>query len=294
MTPLKQILPGGKKLFLANMVRNTGLNHALSALPLWSGLLVANYHRIGDPQGCPFDQNLFSATPEALELQIRLYRRHADIIGVNDIPEALSDRRGKYVLITFDDGYRDNYELAYPVLKQAGVPAVFFIASGLIDRPRVAWWDEIAWMIQHSDRNEIEPNPFFPEGLSLKLEDRSFSKSRAVKTYWSLKDEQTEDYLNLLASQTGAGRAPLELAESLWMTWEMIREMQQAGFDFGGHTVDHPILAQISVDRQRAEIRENRERLIQELGVAPSAFAYPVGQSHMFTEQTMQILKEAG
>ncbi|MCA9019848.1 MAG: polysaccharide deacetylase family protein, partial [Planctomycetaceae bacterium] len=240
-----------KKELLAKALDWTGMNLLARNASVWNGLLVLNYHRVGDINNSVFDHDLWSATAEDFEKQIRFLSLNFDMIRIRDLDHIWNQPRGRYVLVTFDDGYIDNYEWAFPIIKSYNAPATFFLTTGFLDDRKVAWWDEIAWMIQNSQRNQIEPNPFFPEGLSLKLEDRSFSKSRAVKTYWSLKDEQTEDYLNLLASQTGSGRAPTELAKSLWMTWDMIREMQQAGFDFGGHTVDHPILAQISVDRQR-------------------------------------------
>ncbi len=93
---------------------------------------------------------------------------------------------------------------------------------------------------------------------------------------------------------TQAGRCPQTAAENIWMTWDMIRELHAAGQDIGGHTVNHPVLAQCSPAEQETEIHAGRQRLQEMLGTAPEAFSYPVGQAHMFTEQTQQLVKAAG
>ncbi len=139
------LAPQGKKQFLANLLDYSGVNSLLNSFTSWSGLLVLNYHRIGTRKNTSLDRNLFSATAEELERQIVMFQQHADIIGIQDLAEIHRSRRGKYILLTFDDGYRDNYELAFPVLKDCRAKATFFIPSGFIDSPRVAWWDEIAW-----------------------------------------------------------------------------------------------------------------------------------------------------
>src|SRR5262249_45624183 len=121
----------------------------------WSGVLVLTYHRIGVGRTSPFDRGLWSADADAFADQIRFCKSHLDIITPKDLPQVISSRKGRYALITFDDGYRDNYQIAFPILKAENVPATFFVASGFLDAPRLAWWDEIAWMIRASRRQSV-------------------------------------------------------------------------------------------------------------------------------------------
>jgi len=107
-------------------------------------LLVLNYHRIGDPDATPYDRGLFSARQDAFAEQVAHLARSCDVISPADIETIRRERHGRFVLVTFDDGYRDNYELAVPVFASRGVPATFFVCTGYIDRPHLAWWDEIA------------------------------------------------------------------------------------------------------------------------------------------------------
>src|SRR5262249_31538419 len=105
----------------------------LRRAPAWSGVLVLNYHRIGHVATAPFFRDAFSATPADFDRQLAFLARNADVIAADDLPQALRSGRGRHVMITFDDGYLDNYELAFPLLRQHHLPATFFICTGLLD-----------------------------------------------------------------------------------------------------------------------------------------------------------------
>src|SRR5439155_11118121 len=124
-------------------VEFSGLGRLLRSRRPWSGLLVLNYHRIGDGSRWLFNRSLWSATAEELDRQIGFAKRHCEIIALHQLSEAIG-RPGRSLLLTFDDGYRDNHTLAFPVLRAHGVPATFFLATGFLDSPCPAWWDEIA------------------------------------------------------------------------------------------------------------------------------------------------------
>ncbi|WP_437191204.1 polysaccharide deacetylase family protein [Planctomicrobium sp. SH527] len=284
-----------RKEFLASTLERTGLGSVLSGtLCRWRGLLVFNYHRIGDPANSNLDRGVFSATQEEFDLQVRFLKKHFDIVRVSDLDD-LQKSRGRAILLTFDDGYRDNYSQAFEVLKSHQVPAVFFVASGFIDHSPLAWWDELAWMVRSSTKHKISLPGQFEEQLFLSTpEEREDAILRLLQVYKSLPSELTDGFENEVAMETGTGRAPADLATGLWMTWDMIREVDRAGIDIGGHTVTHPVLAQCSVEVQRAEIFRSKARIEEMLGHPITAFSYPVGQPESFTEATQNLLQEAG
>src|SRR5579859_4203966 len=150
-----------KREIATRLLSQTGLLLLIGRAIRWSGLLVLNYHRVGNGNGTPFDHGLWSADAEAFTDQIRFCKSQLDFITPDDISQVLANRQGRYALITFDDGYRDNYEIAFPILKAEGVPATFFIATGFVDSPRVPWWDEIAWMVRTSKLDRIELSGWF-------------------------------------------------------------------------------------------------------------------------------------
>jgi peptidoglycan/xylan/chitin deacetylase (PgdA/CDA1 family) len=263
-------------------------------LPRWRGVIVLNYHRVGVSEGQPWDRTLWNADAESFDAQLATLAKHADVLAPDEAERSASeDRPGRRVLLTFDDGYRDNYEIAYPLLRRHGLTATFFPATGFLDGARAAWWDELAWMVRHATREQIPAAGSFPRALPLGPEQDGTVAALTAR-YKELPDADTEPFLAAVAAATGAGRCEESHCRELWMTWEMLRELQAGGMQIGGHTVTHPILARLTLERQREEIDGCAERLERELGRPMSWFAYPVGARDSFTEATQRLLAERG
>jgi len=254
---------------------------------------VLNYHRIGQQTGSVWNRALWSATPEGLDEQVAYLSRHADILGPEDLARETLERRGRHVLLTFDDGYRDNFELAFPVLRSRGVRALFFIVTGFMDHGTTAWWDEIAWMVHTADPRRPVPAGAGVTDDVMRAEGDAEPLTQALTArYKELPGHATNAYLDHLGEAFRTARCPD--APEHWMTWDMAREMQTAGMGVGGHTVTHPLLARLPVDQQRAEIRGCAERLREELGGPMRWFSYPVGSRSSFTPETQRIVEAEG
>lgn len=279
-----------KRDLLARTLDVTGGGRVLRSLRTWNGVLVLNYHRIGRPGDSLFDHQLWNASAEDFERQVAFLAKNFDAIGLDDLEHALSQPRGQFVMLTFDDGYRDNFSLAFPILKAHGVSATFFVATGFIDRPRAPAWDELAWMLRTTTVATLAANEWLPTSVSLVEE----GCRRLLAVYKSLGTELTEVFLDFLADALGTGRCPASLAADEWMTWDMLREMQAGGMTFGGHTVNHPILSNATADQQDWEIGECQRRLSEELGQPIDAFSYPNGQRGDFNEFTRAALRRHG
>ncbi|MFZ1153953.1 MAG: polysaccharide deacetylase family protein [Solirubrobacteraceae bacterium] len=296
----------------AALLNTPVLRATIERLGRWRGVLVLNYHRIGSSTGQPWDRTLWSASAEELDGQLHTLARHAEVIEPDQLSKTMNGKPGRRVLITFDDGYRDNYEIAFPLLREHGLRATFFLTTGFLDEPRAAWWDEIAWMACNAEDkpsggqamadDEVMPageampygGELLPAGLSLTGGDRSASIAALVARYKTLGDGEGEHFLEALAQKSGCGRCRTSDARALWMTWAMAREMQSAGMSIGGHTVTHPVLARLSPERQRDEIAACARRLHEELKVTMRWFAYPVGGHDTFTAVTQAILRDCG
>jgi len=259
----------------------------------WHGLVAFNYHRIGDPAGSALDRDLWSAQAEELDRQVAFLRTELDVVHARDLPELQRRGRGRHALITFDDGYRDNYDIAYTVLRRRGVPAVFFVTTGFLDGPRVAWWDEISWMVRRSERGTLDASPWWGDSLELGG-DRAQAIRRLHGVYKTLPTARGNELLGALAEATGSGRCPANEASATWMTWDMAREMRDGGMAIGGHTVTHPVLARMDHAGQEAEIAGCGRRLQEELGEPMRWFAYPVGGRDAFDASTREHLAAAG
>jgi len=283
-----------KRNIAAQALDVTGCGRLLQLAPSWRGLLILNYHRIGDGSRSLLDRPLWSATTEDFDRQVQAAKRDFDVVGLSDLDRVLQARRGRHVMITFDDGYLDNYTDAFAVLRRHHVTATFFVTTGFIDSPQVPWWDQIAWMVRHSPRSELPANPWTGMPISLDEPDRSRAIQRLLSLYKRLSGEKTADYVADLSQLLESPPIPLHIGHELWMTWPMLREMRQCGMTIGGHTVHHPVLANLTLEQQDYEIGECRRRLVKELGEPIDAFSYPVGGRTSFNADTQMLLAAHG
>ena len=279
---------------IARLVGRTGAWTVLRKVVPWNGVLCLNYHRIGDGSRSVFDRGVWSADGDVFDGHVRCLKSHFDVVTPPDLPDILRRGKGRYVLLTFDDGYLDNYRVAFPILKTHGVLATFFVATGFLDDPHLAWWDEIAWMVRTSRKHRIEANPWLSTQVVFDEPDREVAIRVLLSAYKLMPTNSNEAYLEFLAEATGSGRYGPAHGDRTWMTWAMLREMRAAGMLVGGHTVNHPVLARLAPERQWEEISACGERLEHELGEPMRYFSYPVGNRSSFNTHTRACLKKAG
>ena len=281
-----------KRNLAANIFSATGLRRVLALAWRSHCVVVLNYHRIGDGSHSPYDRNLWSATPETFDEQVGFLCRHCDVIGPDDLTTALASRSGRHVLITFDDGYLDNYELAYPILRSHGAHATFFVATGFIDRHTLPWWDAIALQVRRTRAKRLDLRPWLPDPLPLSTQHRAAAHKRILATFKALPEAQGLAFLARLRD-AAAVQVP-ETVENHWMDWDMLREMAGSGMTIGGHTVHHPVLSRLTPARQREEIAGCARRIRDEIGTPMRYFAYPVGSRDAFNPVTEACLEELG
>lgn len=286
--------PLSKRQLVARLLENSGVGPLCRYAKSWSGVLILNYHRIGDCRHSLLDRNLWSATAADFEAQMRLVARNFEVIGVDDLNRALHETGRQRVLITFDDGYSDNYSIAYPILRRLGLPAVFFLTTGFFDDHVVPWWDEIAWMARTARVAVIPANRWFSREVLLDVPSREHTIRRLLSVYKTLDGSETEDYLEFLSDFLNTGRAPYLIARDLWMTWDQVREMRAGGMAFGAHTHSHPVLSSLTDEQQDEEVRRSGARLAEELGEPTRLFSYPVGGPTSFNQATRDSLDRHG
>jgi peptidoglycan/xylan/chitin deacetylase (PgdA/CDA1 family) len=255
-------------------------------------LLVLNYHRIGDPAECPYDPGTYSATAEQFDAQITYLARRFRIVS---LPEALEvlvrGTKWPAILITFDDGYLDNYELAFPILKSHSTSGTFFLPTSLVGTDRVPWWDAIAYMLRNSRHRCIQLSYLAPLQVDLGLFRPALRTVLSRFKSPAMRDEKR--FLEELASATGV-EVPQTAQKPLFMSWNNVKEMAAAGMDFGSHTHSHQLLAKLPPDRQLWELVHSRECIRRHAGLDVTTLAFPVGGRTTFSEETQDALAQAG
>jgi len=260
----------------------------------WRGVLVITHHRIGEPTDSRLDWDLWSARPDDFAAQVRFLSRNFELVDPGALGPEMARARGRRVLLTFDDGYRDNYDVAYRVLREHGVRAAFFITTGFLDGDATAWWDEIAWMVRASERRTVPADGFLDGTVEFDDPNRQGAVAALRRTCASLPGRDISGFLDWLSRATAVPRRDPADARADWMSWDQLREIEAGGMTVGAHTVTHPVLSSISLEDQRREVRQSIERIEEELGSRPDLFSYPVGWRGSFTDQTKALVRDSG
>lgn len=287
----------GKRELLARGLYWSGATFFLGSLPARDMLLVLTYHRIGDPASDAFDPGVFSATGEQLDQQISYLKRRASLVTLDEASIFASgkERGGKprcRVLITFDDGYLDNYQLAFPILRSHGVQGVFFLATSMVGSGAVPWWDRIAYLVKNARARRFTLR--YPAELAVDLDAGGLTKSLRDVLHLYKRPENIDSarFLRELEAETKAD-PPLGTLRR-FLDWQEAREMIDGGMAIGSHTHSHPLLSQLEPQQQKQELTESRAILKERLSMEPDALAYPVGARDSFTERTQELAREAG
>jgi peptidoglycan/xylan/chitin deacetylase (PgdA/CDA1 family) len=288
---------GGKRELLAHGLRWSGASFLLSQLPARDSLLVLNYHRIGNPHEDLFDPGVFSATAEQFNEQISYLKRHVSLVTLDEamafVDGTIKEKtRRCRVLITFDDGYLDNFEIAYPILGSHGVQGVFFLATSMVGSCQIPWWDHIAYLVRTARRRGFSLR--YPANLDVDIDQNGLTESlqSILKLYKKPENSDPARFIRELAEEAKAEDAPETLRR--FLNWDEARKMTRGGMMIGSHTHSHDLLSQLTLNRQREELSSSRAILKDKLGVEINVLAYPVGARTSFTDQTQKLTKEAG
>lgn len=193
-------------------------------------------------------------------------------------------------IITFDDGYRDNFEVALPLLQTRGLPAAFFIATAFADGSAM-FNDRIRFAVRCSNRPELDLEWLSEGPVPI---DSPLAKLAAVeRLIGAVKYEPPE--LRNARVETIVEAAGADAPTGLMMKPAQLRKLSAAGMTIGGHTRSHPILRALPPDQARAEIEDGRSDLIALTGSAPLLFAYPNGRRGQDYEPPhMEMVRRAG
>ena len=263
-------------------------------------LTAVGYHRILPTPGInfPFDAALISATPDEFERELRYLRKNLDLLTIKDLFEGMKSPKElpeRPAVLTFDDGYEDNYRVAYPILKSLGLSACFFISTRIVGTSIVPWWDQVACCFKFSEVDSF-PSPFGERDESFRC-DALHRKNAAKRFLAKMKESPWPEalvYLENLKCETKID--PSKFASSpLFLNWNQAREMQEGGMEFGGHTRTHPVLGRISDENfLQTEISGCFEDMTTELGVQPLAFSYPEGYEFAMSKMSDAQILGAG
>jgi peptidoglycan/xylan/chitin deacetylase (PgdA/CDA1 family) len=247
------------------------------------GLRILAYHRVldDDESSFPFDEEVISATTDGFFRQMKFARDNFEVISFRDLK--ICEQQGhpwpkRALIITFDDGYRDNYTNAFPILRELGLTATIFLTAGHIGSRELFWWDLVAYCIKHSTHASIKVLQLAPQTLWLTSEDARNSAIRRILGWLKvISENRKRAFVSQLAELTGVS-PPNRETEPMHLSWTEVSEMANAGLEFGSHTLTHPILTNVSEDQLTVEVAQAKTIIEKRLKRQIIAFSYPVGR----------------
>jgi peptidoglycan/xylan/chitin deacetylase (PgdA/CDA1 family) len=287
---------------LGQLCYNSGLLHSVQRVRSWlrKDLRILAYHRVlplPNPATYEFDLELISTPPDQFREQMLLLKERFLPMRLSDVAAELDAGRelpADAVVVTFDDGYNDNYDVVFPILRELGVPATFFVSTGHIDSGRPYAYDWLVHMVLLSPASRL----VLPElGMDVPLPpDRSARRAIAGHVLHQMKEIGALEQTAMIQRLEREWNMPSDTAppDCRPMTWDQLREMHAAGFEIGSHGVHHWMLAKLPQAELDDEIRQSKETLQRELGVAPLLMSYPVGSGRAFDQRVIDSTREAG
>jgi peptidoglycan/xylan/chitin deacetylase (PgdA/CDA1 family) len=252
-------------------------------------LLILGWHNVEGTWAFPAESG--SGT-RGLRKQLGLLRRVATVVALDAALEDLVAGRSlppRAVALTFDDGYRDNLDIALPMLQEFGLPATFFLVPGVLDGEITPWWETLGHAFTTTRKDSLD---WDGTAWSLAGAEHRRSYDRVATRLKQLQQTErlaaVDEIIDRLGPPGDAGVPPM------FLDWDGARELAQRGAAIGAHSRDHAILANESADAQRRNLAEARQSLETGLQRTVDLLAYPNGTPADFGDVTIDAARSAG
>lgn len=293
-----------KKQLLARALHRLGITRI--ALYLRSKLIrelpVLVYHRILDISSeFRFDAELVDASVDHFRWQMQYLKKHFTPITFLQLKEYLdgnADLPPRPVIVSFDDGFDDNYHNAFPILKETGVPATLFLTTGHIGTDETFWYDWLAYLILNTSSSYFSITALqIHHKMPADLPGRRKILYACVEALKRVSNEQRLAVLKELSCDYGADYADAneEIKHmSKPLSWVQCQEMREAGIEFGSHSVSHPILTSLSSQELYYELAESKRVIEEKLNQKVIALAFPNGHLVNFNQEIIDLALTLG
>jgi peptidoglycan/xylan/chitin deacetylase (PgdA/CDA1 family) len=303
----RQKLSYGVKRAVAHALYALGLLQLGQAIALRRRAVVLMYHRVLTPE----ERRIAGSHPalvvdrDTFARQMALLKKRFVVLSVAQFADHVEHRRpfpSSSCIVTFDDGWRDNYDNALPILSRLGIPSLIFLPMNFIGHRRVFWQEALVQLLGRAvvqvhhqpDRRAALQALLTPVGLDGVL-DESGSDPRAtiiaaVSAQKALTRETMEQLVAELAENMSVQMEDLAATDG-FIDWTQVHSMARQGVTFGGHGVDHLLLTQVSDAQADAEIEGSKIALDERLREPTPTFSYPNGY---WTGRVAARVKSAG
>lgn len=240
-----------------------------------SKFVILCYHRVG-VEGVPYHSRL---EPQVFAAQMNYLKKHYRIVALSQMCRELAEGRvvPPTIAVTFDDGYRDLYAHAFPVLRRLQVPATIYLIGDSMQTGMAPWYDRIFSSVQHATGRCLEVELGTTQTFKLNSSVKRSSAAWEIVCYLRSLDDQDR---RVWCKEFERSRPVQEdELQSRMLNWHQVREMFHAGVSFGAHTWTHPSVSRLSPHALNRELGHTKAFLEAELDTEIADFAYPFGKT---------------
>ena len=231
-------------------------------------------------------------SPEYLEeIIVCLKKLNYDIISLDQLHERLvsNSSRKPYVCFTFDDGYIDTYEIAYPIFKKHNIPFAIYVTNSFPDQAAILWWYALEDLLLQSEQVRFEYNSYKYSYQSESPEQKKDAFVAIRRIIQTLPQYEVAKFMEILLEDSDTS---VDNYRSLAMTWNQIVELSSDPLvTIGVHTVNHLNLRRLSEDEVKREILASKQEIGAKIGKAAEHFAYPYGSPNEAGRREFDIVK---
>ena len=252
------------------------------------------FHHIAASE-TPFTAGInVSITPERFEAALEFLATHYTPVCLDDVLTAAEGRQlpPRAVLVTFDDAYASVAELAAPLCRKYGVPAMFFVNAAFLDNQRLAPDNLVCYVANTNGMGAINAAARSVRGAEA-AEMRSLPEV-FLSFFPSLSLTERDAFVETLLESTGISEKNLLKDAGLYMTAEQLRSLAAFNFEIGNHTYTHVHCRSLSQDDLRQEVDKNKEQLEEISQKKVRSFSQPYGSSDDLTPELARYLKQSG
>jgi peptidoglycan/xylan/chitin deacetylase (PgdA/CDA1 family) len=271
----------------------------LLSKPFYSGLgSILMFHRVCPASSKPRIKGNagLEVTPEYLENTIHFLRqKNYEIVSLTRAAQILNEshKKKKFAVLTFDDGYADNYLHAYPIFKKYEVPFTIYVTTHFPDGEAILWWYLLEDIVLKENQIKFELN-----GRKYQYScSNAWKKDRAYHDIHNLILNGPSNQLNQRIQQVFQNYDISFRAKTseLSLTWEQIREMSKDPLvEIGAHTIHHHALNKLPESAVQEEMEGSRDRIESEIGKKVEHFSYPFGTRNEAGEREFEMAKQCG
>lgn len=271
-----------KRALLSSLMCRPGIYPVMAGISNRRCVRILAYHRVLDIQErmYPFDCELISASVRDFERQMEHVSSRYRVVTFQDVDEYERNRERlpeNALIITFDDGYADNYEHAFPILERYGLKAVFFLSTGYIGTGAPFWFERLAYLVKKGlvDTSRLDLGSF-ADLAGRRRDHRGVLPQEDL--YHVVVRLPNRERLRLLR-QIEERMPPLpdnEAALVRPLTWRQVREMAERGMEMGSHTQSHLILGNGSPEEVAGELEASKRIIEEQISRPVRAVSYPI------------------